>query len=393
MVLREGIQKKKEIKGRIVRDEVKKQVDNVNLIIKDLLRRKVAEMKAQNPEGKQREEEQTADQGQFYNYVMEAMDNLKTELLNNPTTETVRQVRIMLNDVQKKLKGLPTSTVKAILDAIYNFIPFIKVKKLPKGEYKNEANNYSQSKDKSAEVRRLIRDMLIKFTHDNAIRYLGADIYPESYEEAKKYFDIEKKEDNVANELHDYREAKLDRRETIKRKGEADLAEYETKQEASRVAREDAKRQTQEKHDALVEVYNYFFDPTHFNVLRDTVVNRRSALDGLARAGVDTTDLEALNSENDYNRTLGDNLENMTKSISQKTAVNEVSDRINALNGTTRRACRHYLLANANDSAKVLNYLAKTRIPPSDLDELLHILKVSDKPDAVREVADKINTA
>jgi hypothetical protein len=122
-------------------------------------------------------------------------------------------------------------------------------------------------------------------------------------------------------------------------------------------------------------------------------VNRRSALDGLARAGVDTTDFEALNSENDYNRTLGDNLENMTKSISQKTAVNEVSDRINALNGTTRRACRHYLLANANDSSKVLNYLGKTRIPPSDLDELLHILKVSDKPDAVREIADKINTA
>jgi predicted transcriptional regulator with HTH domain len=322
------------------------------------------------------------------------MDNLKTELLNNPSTETVRQVRIMLNDVQKKLKGLPTSSVKAILDAIYNFIPFIKVKKQPAGEYKNDPNNYSQAKDKSSEVRRSIRDMLIKFTHDNSIRYLGADIYPESYEEAKKYFDIENKEKNVKDELHDYREAKLNQKEAIKRKGEADQVAYETKQEASRVAREDAKRRAEEKRDALVQVYNYLFDPANFEVLKDADLNRRSALATLQRYGEDTTNYEALNDEADYNKTLGDNIQNKVKALSKPDAVQNVLTEINTtLSGANRRSAKNYLIANKNDPSRVLNYLGKTRIPPDNIRELISILKVASDPSLVQEVIGNINTA
>ena len=391
MVLKEGIQKKKEIKGRIVRDEVKRQVDNVNLIIKDLLRRKIAELKEQNPEGKQREQEQNADHAQLYNGVVEALDNLKLEVLNNPSTETVRQVRIMLNDVQKKLKGLPTSSVKAILDAIYNFIPLIKVQKLPAGKYNNEPKNFTDSKRKDAEVRRLIRDMLIKFTHDNAIKYLGADIYPESYEEAVKYFDIENKSNEVKDALVKQRDDKLDMREKAKVDTEAKQVEYETKIEDAKAQREREKQLQKDKHDALVRVYNYFFDPANFDVLLDTVLNNRSVIDGLSRAGIDTTDLEALNGEDDYNRTVGDNLETLVKSVGQRTAVSEISDKINALVGTTRRGCKKYLLTHASDASRIFNYLAKTRIAPTDLDELLNIMKISDKPDAINEIANKIN--
>lgn len=394
MVLKEGIQKKKEIKGRIVRDEIKRQVDNVSLIIKDLLARKVAELRNQNPEGKQREEEQTADQGQLYTHVMESMDSLKTELLNSPSTETVRQVRIMLNDVQKKFKGLPTSTVKAILDAIYNFIPFIKVRKFAAGEYKNDANNYSHSKEKGAEVRRLIRDMLIKFTHDNAIRYLGADIYPESYEEAKKYFDIEKKEDNVKDELHNHREGKLGRREKAKLDNEAKQVQYETEITDAKADKKRKSKLEENKRDALVQVYKYFFNPTNFNVLLDTIQNNRTAIDVLKSEGVDTRDLEALNHSDDYDNTVHNNLNMIIQDVNAGNAVNDILVRINALSVRERRAIKKYLLTNANDKSKVYRYLSHTKLPaPADIKELTDLMKVSTDAENVYEIADRINTA
>ena len=183
--------KESAIKTKIIRDEVARQVNDVNAIIKDLLARKVAELKAQNPEGVAREQEQQADYGQLYNNVQEALDNLKTDITTSPSSETVRQVKLMLNDIVKKFKGLSTSSIKAVLDLLFNFIPYTKIKNNPKSVPDNNDSNYTATNSKNTEIRRLIRDLLLKFVHDNSIKYLGADLYPKTYDEAVKYFNLE----------------------------------------------------------------------------------------------------------------------------------------------------------------------------------------------------------
>lgn len=355
MVLKEGIQKKKEIKGRIVRDEVKKQVDNVKLIIQDLLRRKVAELRAQNPEGKQREEEQSADQGQLYTYVAQAIDNLKTELVNAPSTETVRQVRIMLNDIVKKFKGMPTSSIKAILDLMFNFIPFIKIKKDPTGAIHDDDSNYNNATGKQAEVRRLIRDLLLKFVHENAIRYLGADIYPKTYEEAVKYFNIEEKGTKLVDE-----------------------------ETADAESRNNIPRNASIRNQAIQNVVKYFIDNP--NALTEWFQSRASAQSVLRKVGA----------EDIYN----DKFEKKVYDDALEKHVNKALERTNGFSAAESVA--RALLIDASDSQEkqIKKILSKKKpvfktlvdiLKPTTFKELINIIKVATNQEFSEHLLDKLD--
>ena len=76
------------------------------------------------------------------------LNNLKLDIVNGPSTETVRQVRLMLNDIVKKFKGMSSSSVKAILDQIYNFIPYTKISKTETGNFTHGNDNYQKKTNK-----------------------------------------------------------------------------------------------------------------------------------------------------------------------------------------------------------------------------------------------------
>jgi len=337
-----GILEKKKRK-ELIQSEVKKQVKNVSLIIQDLIARKIADLKAQNPEGHRQNAEQSADYGLLYNSVLESLDNLKTEMYGAISSETVRQVKIMLSDIQKKLKGLSTSSIKAILDAVFNFIPATVINKTPAGDYTSTQLNYTKAttSQKASELRRVIRDMLLKFTHDNSIKFLGSNIYPLTYQEAKRYFDIEHKSNEMANDIKKHEKDQMNMREKSIQDG----------------------------------ILQYFYDPAHFKMLLYALENG-SILNTLRHVGQDSRELkklEDLNPPDYYNDLVFGKLQEDLNAFDPSKAVNNVSDKINALSEAKRNAIYIYLDENQNDTDAIYNYLAKKHIKPTSLSDLLSI--------------------
>ena len=209
--------------------EIKRQVDDVHLLVQSLLAKKLAELKEQNPDGKRPEQKENSSAGELYTSVNEALDNLKVELKNNPSNETVRQVKLMLADISKQFKaGLPTGVIKAILDMIYRFIPIVSY------DYKY-VKKVGVGNTKTLEVRRFISELLLKFVHDSSIKYLGSNSYPKYLSEANKYLGLDEigesqmreekqKEDKVLELQEDSKQKRMEEKcvqEVIKREQEA----------------------------------------------------------------------------------------------------------------------------------------------------------------------------
>jgi hypothetical protein len=292
------------IRTKIMRDEVSRQVNDVNAIIKELLAKKIAELKAQNPEGQQKEQEQQTDYGQLYNKVVEALDSLKVELTTSPSTETVRQVKMMLNDIVKNFKGLPTSSVKAILDLIFNFIPFTRINKPPITDYNSNEKNYNKSNSKSAEVRRLIRDTLIKFVHDNSIKYLHSDLYPKSYEEAKQYFNIEQLSKDIVRTENLSRKSRIDKRELENAVNETNKIAYERNKQLEEANLEHERVDARNKEQTFIDLYNFLREPAQFDLLYDIIVKGKTVFQVLNDAGQDTTQLASYHPDAVYTNSL-----------------------------------------------------------------------------------------
>lgn len=361
---------KQSARTQVIKDEVNRQVNDVNAIIKDLLAKKISEMKAQNPEGQQREQEQTADYGQLYNSVVEALDNLKLDIVNGPSTETVRQVRLMLNDIVKKFKGMSTSSVKAILDQIYNFIPYTKISKTETGKFTHGDDNFqkkSNSNSKNTEVRRLIRDLLIKFVHDNSVRYLHADLYPESYEEAKEYFNIE---DAINNQ------AMVETKHKEKR-----MFEKEQKTDSYRIKKEkealDARFQTYSQ-----ELIKYFEENPAMYV---EFLSLKSAFNTLARYGENTSALEDVGKDADYTSVLNEDRKAKLSKIVESDAVDEVAINLDHLSEPEKTSLKTRLRGKSD----IFNFLI-AEVNPQTASEFYNVLKIATNPKLRKQLANKL---
>jgi hypothetical protein len=362
---------KQSARTQVIKDEINRQVNDVNAIIKDLLAKKISEMKAQNPEGQQREQEQTADYGQLYNSVVEALDNLKTDLVNAPSTETVRQVKLMLNDIVKKFKGMSSSSVKAILDQIYNFIPFTKISKTETGKFTHGDDNYQGTKkgasNKNAEIRRLIRDLLIKFVHDNSVRYLHADLYPESYEEAKEYFNIEDAINNQSMVETKHKEKRM----------------FEKEQKTDRYKAIKAK----EAKDAQFKIYSQELIK-HFEynpVMYVEFLGLKSVFNTLARYGDDTSALEDVGKDADYISVLNEDRKAKLSKIVESDAVDEVAINLDHLSEPEKTSLKTRLRGKSD----IFNFLI-SEVNPQTASEFYNVLKIAPDPKLRKQLANKL---
>jgi hypothetical protein len=379
---------KQSARTQIIRDEVNQQVNDVNAIIKSLLNKRIAEMNAQNPEGQQRHQEQQADYGQLYNKVVDALESLKVEITTAPSSETVRQVKLMLNDIVKNFKGLSTSSVKAILDLIFNFIPFTKINKPPVNDFNQSEKNYTKANSKSSEIRRLIRDLLIKFVHDNSIKYLQADIYPKSYEEAKEYFNIEDMSKAIVSTENKAVKDRMNKKELEKTQNEASMTRHKRAQEADKLLIEQQKQDDDIKDQLLLDLYNYERDPANFSFLYNVLINGYSVFQALRANGEDTATLQNYNTDATYTNSLINDMRTNVKNININDALDEVSNVINAQNLTNRKAISKYLTTNIPYSDRTFTYLMKTKIIPTNIDELLNIFKIKNN---IADLIPKIN--
>ena len=379
---------KQSARTQVIRDEVNRQVNDVNAIIKDLLAKKISEMKAQNPEGQQIEQKKTADYGQLYNSVVEALESLKVEITTSPSTETVRQLRIMLNDIVKNFKGLPTSSVKAILDLLFNFIPYVRINKPPISNYNSNEKNFNKPNSKSSEIRRLIRDTLIKFVHENSIKYLHADIYPKSYEEAKKYFNIENLSKDMVKTENDSRQSRLDKREKEDALNEAQKAANAREQAIEEARMERKKNDDIDKNQAFSDLYNFLRDPAQYSLLFNIFVRGSTVFNELRRVGENTAQLESYHPDEVYTNSLVSDMKKTMTDIPLSQASDAVSSLINLYPLVRRKAIAKYIRDNINYPPRIFNKMVGDFTPPTDLEQLLNLVKVRSN---FNELLPKIN--
>jgi DNA-binding transcriptional MerR regulator len=308
----------------------------------------------------------------------------------------------MLNDVLKNLKGQPTSNVKAILDLIFNFIPYTKTNKTD-GELINyNDNNYVQavagSKTKNVEIRRLIRDIMLKFVHDNSIKYLGEDLYPKTYNEAKQYFNIEKIGQQVAEKETDENKSRLDKRQKIIDTNIRNSAEHEAKvrqqlddqraqvlaEKRAKKAKEDAEKQAKfEKY--LDEIAQFLYDNT--TALID-YINDKSVFGMVSKYIGNPRDigLDKVASEIDYNSNITRYIQDKLSRILGVNAVNELQTKLAHTSDLTALKSK---LTGTSNGLNVFNYIINELNPRTEA-EVLDILKVSNDKALRKSLASKL---
>ena len=153
---------------KLIKDVVKKEVDNVRKIIMDLLRAKVGSLGPKQPDSSQ--QIKRIDAGTVYNDIIKGLDNLKQELTIAPSSETVRQIKALLAYAGNAFPSLTNAEVRACLQKIHNFIPYVYVHV---NEKSRTTLNLAKSKDKQIEIRRVIREIILKFLKDNLIVFLN----------------------------------------------------------------------------------------------------------------------------------------------------------------------------------------------------------------------------
>ena len=185
---------------KLIKDVVKSEVDNVKQLMNDLLKKKMDFYQAQADSQKATFNVPPTtkfDFGTFYQQLQQSLEDLATEIITSASTETVRKLRAILGDMKSKFKVMTSGEVKTVLDMLYEFIVYTGLRNVQsKSSLTFDKNIYSakNTKDfdkKSKEVRNLVQQILFKFVHENAIAYLGQDLYPPNFREAMAEYEFE----------------------------------------------------------------------------------------------------------------------------------------------------------------------------------------------------------
>lgn len=183
----------KKANAKLIKDVVKSEVDNVRQLMDDLLKKKMDFYQAQADSQKISlavPPISKFDFGTFYQQLLLTVDDLGMEIIIGPSTETVRKLRAILGDIKSKFKSMTPGEIKPVLAMLYELIVYTGIR-----NYKDKTNitfdkdlfstkNTIGIDKKSKETRVLLQQILFKFVHENAIAYLGQDLYPNSYKEA-----------------------------------------------------------------------------------------------------------------------------------------------------------------------------------------------------------------
>jgi hypothetical protein len=175
-----------------LRTAVRNEITNVRTMVKELLAKKIA--LAQYKEDKQKEGVTSAPSktrfGAFFERLQQDLTDITAELAVAPTADTARRVRGLLVDVRGKLADMTSGEVKLVLDMLFKLGGAASLRK------------YSPT-SKAHEAQQLIKDSITRFVHENAIKYIGSDLYPATAKEAASVyadFASDKKEDDATNE-------------------------------------------------------------------------------------------------------------------------------------------------------------------------------------------------
>lgn len=177
-----------------LRQVAKSEVNNVKSLIRDLVRKKIT--RAEQSEQVQKQavgNTSTANKWDFAAFQLklkETIDNITTEMRIAPTSDTVRMIRTLLNDCKAIIPNIQQTDVKIILDELFALAGKIMVKfNNARGYHKAGAGDRKGTEavnSKMYETRVLAKELIVKFVHDNAIRYLGVDAYPLNQAEAEE---------------------------------------------------------------------------------------------------------------------------------------------------------------------------------------------------------------
>lgn len=185
---------------KLISDQVKEEVDNVQSMLKELLKKKIEWAEGIQQSVKPDANLVNNDYTQMMQKYQDDFADLQVEMTTAPSGETVRRLRGILANMAKELKPLPTADVKILLDMAYNFIPLTMVQNYKEDVTKRKQFKYSGSdklidlsgtggNKKGNEVRRLCMETIFKWLKDNSLKYLGKNPYPETYIEMSTFFD------------------------------------------------------------------------------------------------------------------------------------------------------------------------------------------------------------
>jgi hypothetical protein len=219
-------------KSKATKEQVNRQLKDIKLVIQDLLRKRVEELKALPQKQEQYQQSSSNESNSSYSKVTDFLDRIKLEIVDGPTSDTIRKFREFLNNVAVSFKDLPSGSVRNLLNLIFDFIPYTKISKYVSGNYESKKENYAGNK-KGSDIRILLRDTLLKFVHDNGIKYLNDNGYPETYKEALKYDEFKQNAELLAEQETARAKSKL-----VKPTKAEQQAEYDLKYDAEQLARE-----------------------------------------------------------------------------------------------------------------------------------------------------------
>ncbi len=251
-------------KIEMIRAAAKSEVGNVKSLIRDLVKKKIA--RAEEDEAAQKEAAgntsataSKSDFGAFYNKMLETISTIQTEMQTAPSSETVRAVRTLLTEAKNIFPLITTGEIQTVLQALYELAAAVMVRAswagdtkagAKKGDYYLAVNDNS----KGYESRKLARVLLLKFVHENAIKYLGKDMYPLTAKEASKELTTIAKQ-----QISDVKKSVADREDSKAEKEEKNAL-------ASALAKESAERQKFFQGFASQEDIIYAIAPILYNM-------------------------------------------------------------------------------------------------------------------------------
>lgn len=190
---------KKALEQKLIQDYVKSEVTDVKSLLRNLLEKRLE--RAQEVEAiQQPQAKPSINVVSYINNLDKELEDLQIEILQSPSTETVRQVKRILSEIRSKLPQMTQADVKLTLDKLFNLMLYVGIND-QRGKNKN-SNHYAESKPslfskgnaKANDVRRLIQEMIIKFLHEMSGMYLGNSmLYPQSYEDLRDNFNLSKR--------------------------------------------------------------------------------------------------------------------------------------------------------------------------------------------------------
>lgn len=165
----------------------------------------------------------TASTTEAVNFVAsfkEQLEDLKLELADAPSSDTVRRVKALLSYAKANLGKLDESDVRAVLDSLLTLAGYAVIQ-VDRAKTKNAEPTATFDKDltkksnagKSSDIRRYVQDIVIKGVYELASQFLKTFDYPQSYEELRDYFDYNKNGKRLAKAIVKAKQDITDRRE------------------------------------------------------------------------------------------------------------------------------------------------------------------------------------